>query len=145
GAINLWKVDEDAPTFQLTGHQKAVRDINFSRDGAFLFSISDDNTLKMWNAATGKLLLSRSLSSAPSRLCIGPNNAWLAVSNAQDGGVQLWNPETMQPTFKLNTQSLGITALACANMSQRLAVTNHNGLAFTWTCPYKAPPAPPQP
>ncbi|MFN7899359.1 MAG: WD40 repeat domain-containing protein [Synechococcaceae cyanobacterium] len=41
----------------LQGHTNSVNSVAFSPDGSRLVSGSDDNTLRLWNAATGKPIL----------------------------------------------------------------------------------------
>ncbi|MDZ8028259.1 MAG: TIR domain-containing protein, partial [Nostoc sp. DedQUE11] len=41
---------------QLTGHQNSVRNASFSRDGNRIVTASYDNTARVWDTSTGKLL-----------------------------------------------------------------------------------------
>jgi WD40 repeat protein len=59
GAIRIWRVDEivhagpDAeagPKLTLYGHGLQVWALSFSRDGKFLYSASDDSTVRTWDA-----------------------------------------------------------------------------------------------
>ncbi|HOK23849.1 MAG TPA: WD40 repeat domain-containing protein, partial [Candidatus Hydrothermia bacterium] len=38
------------------GHKDAVNSVCFSPDGKYIASGSDDNTIKLWEASTGKLV-----------------------------------------------------------------------------------------
>jgi WD40 repeat protein len=50
--------DQTAPALVLTGHTRAVRDLAFSPDSQRLATASDDETVRIWGAATGQELLS---------------------------------------------------------------------------------------
>ena len=42
------------PKFTLKGHTKAVYTVAYSPDGKLLASGNEDNTIKLWDVATGK-------------------------------------------------------------------------------------------
>jgi WD40 repeat protein len=52
--IKVWDVESGRELHTLAGHTAAVRSVAFSPDGKQVFSCSTDNTIRLWNAATGK-------------------------------------------------------------------------------------------
>ena len=74
-----------------TGHTDVVTDIAFSGDGQILASTSRDQTVKIWNVATGELINSLS-GNFVKALAIANNNRFL-VTGDQDGQVQIWQVE----------------------------------------------------
>jgi WD40 repeat protein len=57
--IQLWDPSKPAPTKVLEGHEGQVLSVSYSRDGKFIASASEDKTLKVWEAESGKLLFTR--------------------------------------------------------------------------------------
>jgi WD40 repeat protein len=68
--INLWKPSLEPP-LRLQGHMKVVLGLCFSPDGQTLASTSEDDTLRLWDVATGTTLR-----------CIEPDNLGAACSVA---------------------------------------------------------------
>lgn len=52
-SLRIWNIP-NSTDFSLRGHHKSVNDMTFSPDGSRLVSASDDGTLKVWDAKTGK-------------------------------------------------------------------------------------------
>jgi WD40 repeat protein len=46
--VKLWKLD-GTQLATLRGHSSAVRGVDFSHDGTFLASVSENNKLVLWN------------------------------------------------------------------------------------------------
>jgi WD40 repeat protein len=68
--------------------------VAFSPDGRFIASGSDDNTVKLWDADSGKLI--RSLEGHQNwvrGVAFSPDGRWLA-SGCEDNTVKLWEVET---------------------------------------------------
>jgi WD40 repeat protein/serine/threonine protein kinase len=78
----------------LSGHTSEVWAVTFSRDGRRLASASTDHTVRVWDAATGKLV--RALTGhtgAVWAVAFSPDGRWLATGS-DDQTVRLWDAAT---------------------------------------------------
>lgn len=82
------------PSRILTGHRDAVESIAFSSNGRTLASASDDETIKLWEMATGALRLTLQANSGPVHsIAFSPTG--LVIASASSGGndftCKLWD------------------------------------------------------
>ena len=52
--VNVYDAFNGQLLFQLLGHMKTVQDIQFSHDGQHLLTISDDQTMRLWDSRSGR-------------------------------------------------------------------------------------------
>ena len=73
----------------LEGHARGVRVLTFNADGTRLASASDDETVKLWDTATGQEVLSRQ--SLPNIVDIGfTRDGRKLIAVGQDGTTRIW-------------------------------------------------------
>ncbi len=53
----VWQIDGGKQLAVLSGHEDEIRDVSFSPDGTRLVTASEDKTARIWDAVTGKLLM----------------------------------------------------------------------------------------
>jgi len=93
----------------LTGHAARVNCIAFSQDGKRIFSCSDDNTIKSWDAETGEKLLSIDAHARPViSFAISPDGRRIcSVSRSfegygnHSGELSVWDAQSGQKLFAL--------------------------------------------
>ena len=93
-AFSVTAVAQKAELVVQTGHSFFVKSVAFSPDGKTLASGSDDDTIKIWDVATGKEL--RTLSghtSVVNSVAFSPDGKTLA-SGSGDGTIKLWEVES---------------------------------------------------
>ncbi|MCA2723233.1 MAG: protein kinase [Microcystis sp. M136S2] len=78
----------------LTGHSESVQSVVYSPDGRYLASGSSDNTIKIWEVATGKQLHTLTgHSSGVLSVVYSPDGRYLA-SGSQDKTIKIWEVAT---------------------------------------------------
>jgi WD40 repeat protein len=89
-AIRLFDLISSEPVGRLLGHLDDARRLAFSPDGRTLASTSLDRTLKLWNMATGRILLTLAEGELLENLAFSPDGTWLGVETAT-GQLRLWH------------------------------------------------------
>jgi WD40 repeat protein len=109
-ALRLFPSDGKAkPRLKFTAHAGAALAVAFSPDGKTLLTGGTDRALKVWEAATGKLLHSLnnhtgmvySLAIRPTvrnsnsedETVSDPRSSWQCASGSEDGTARVWQPE----------------------------------------------------
>jgi WD40 repeat protein len=118
--LTLWRGPSRIPYFA-TGHDKGILSLVFSPSGEQLASAGAGNMVKVWEAATGRLLYSFPRhENGVCSMVYRPDGKVLATGDGQ-GIIRIWDLQTgtVRQRFKGHTRP--ITALAFSADGQRLA------------------------
>ncbi len=116
----------------LEGHTDRVRALAWAPDGQQLASASDDDTLRLWDPATGQPTATlQGHTNWVRALAWAPDGQQLASASG-DGTLRLWDPATGQPTATLQGHTNWVRALAWAPDGQQLASASNDGTLRLW-------------
>jgi len=104
----------------LRGHHSIVLSVAFSPDGTRIASGSVDNTVIIWNAATGRVITTlHGHTHGVTGVAYSPDGKRLA-SASLDSTVILWNAETGEATFTLSGHASHVWSVAFSPDGKRI-------------------------
>ncbi|MFZ5774307.1 MAG: eIF2A-related protein [Thermodesulfobacteriota bacterium] len=117
----------------LQGHSQPINDLAFSPDGNRLASVSNDNTLRIWNVRYGTLentekkgrnnLLAVAYSADGNRVATAEN--W-------DGGVALWDAVNVRLIRSFQGHADWVLDAAFSPKGKELATASRDGSVYLW-------------
>lgn len=93
--VGLWNIESGEKLPFECAHQAEINDIQFSEDGRYLMSASDDQTLGVWDIESGEAV-HRLANQARVNTLVQVSESRL-VSGCEDGTATLWDLETGDP------------------------------------------------
>lgn len=112
--IIVWEINrideiQIIPVKRLKGHSHFVSDLKLSSDGQFCISSSWDNSLRLWDIATGKTIQSfLGHQKDVLSVCFSKDERQI-LSGSRDGTIKLWNTlGKCKKSFKDNTKNYWI-------------------------------------
>ena len=129
GDIQVWDINGNR-TVTYTGHSAEVTDIAWSPDGTDIVSAGRDGTVQVWNATTGRNILTYA---GDEPVAWSPDGKRI-VSGAVllDHTVQLRDATTGNNTYIYHGYSAQINVLAWSPNSTRIALAGLDGTVQVW-------------
>jgi WD40 repeat protein len=134
---------EAAVTQMFNGHEWAVVSAEFSDDGKFIITASEDNTARIWDAANGKELsvLAGHTARVTSVAFAPGNDPTRAVTASQDGAVKLWDTQENKEILTLDGHTREVTSVAFSPDGKYVLTASEDGRAILWlTTPWETAP-----
>ncbi|MBE9208783.1 serine/threonine protein kinase [Nostoc sp. LEGE 06077] len=126
------KTSEMFLTGTLTGHVKSVRSVVFSPDSKSLISASRDNTIKVWDLATGKEIRTlKGHTNGVSSVVISPDGQTL-VSASRDNTIKVWNFATGKEIRTLEGHTNGVSSVVISPDGQTLVSGSRDKSIKVW-------------
>jgi WD40 repeat protein len=117
--VRVWNLETRASVLALEGHKDSITRVAFCPSGKKLASSSLDNTLKLWDAATGKEAFTFHEEAGALGLSFSPDGVRLA-SGSGDHTVKLWAPPAPEASIHRPT-GLPVNHVVFSPDGQRLA------------------------
>ena len=139
--IRLWDVDTGAVRKILRGHQHGVEALALSPDGKTLISGGFDNTARIWDLATGKLLSTLNHDDPVLSVAISPDGKSVATAAARWGNgfygaspasVQVWDVATSKPSATLLEQPNQVFSMVFTPDGKSLMTASLSGALTMW-------------
>jgi WD40 repeat protein/basic membrane lipoprotein Med (substrate-binding protein (PBP1-ABC) superfamily)/DNA-binding SARP family transcriptional activator len=134
GEIHLWDLEtgDEPAIFSAAGHPGGVTAVAFSPDGVQLASVGMDNSLKIWDIDTGRLLNTKEELGyyGIHDVACSPDGSLLAIGG-DDYTFELFDAATLQKSAEFQNRDV-VDGLAFSPDGKQLASTTRSGVARVW-------------
>lgn len=114
-------------------HSKRVTDVAFSRDGQRVVTASDDGSVKVWDAWTGRGIAALEIQGRGRILSASWNsNGTQVVSSSQDGTVIIWDLQTETTRILLEGHPAKRIGAEFSEDGQHIVTFSRDGEVKTW-------------
>jgi len=114
------------------GHISPVTSVAFSPDGKTIASGSEDNTIILWDAATGEVRRQlKGHTNMVTSVAFSPDGKTIA-SGSYDDTIILWDAATGEMKRQLKGHSSGVTSIAFSPDGKTIASGNGDGTIILW-------------
>ena len=111
-AINIAALEHKKPDVVVQlGHSGDVTSVTFSKNGKLIISGGMDKTIKLWDAATGRLIRTLQYDMLINNVAVSPDGKYIA-SASSDNTVMIWDFATGQALKKLTGHIYSVNSVA---------------------------------
>ena len=108
-----------------------INDVEFSSDGEWVATASNDGTTKVWNAATGDLISIMTHDSQVHDVEFSPDGERVVTASDDDGTAKVWNVTTGELLATI-IHKYGVNDVEFSPDGERVATASYDGTAKVW-------------
>eukprot|EP00937_MAST-01D_sp_MAST-1D-sp2_P004918 g4918.t1 len=134
--IRLYEINTNNPNpaTSYDGHTSNVTAVGFQKDQKWMYTGSEDGTIKIWDLRASGCQRNYDAGVAINDVALHPNQAEL-VSGDQNGGIRSWDLRANSCVSELVPDSEGMTAMrsvAIAADASYVVAANNKGVCYVW-------------
>jgi WD40 repeat protein len=128
GVVALYEygLDANKELWNLSLHDKALRDLRFSDDGTHLYTVSSDRALKVTDVETSKLIYEIDKAHKTAINCVGCADQFVFTGD-DDGVVKVWDMRKKGPVFEWKENTEYISGFAHNHTKRILLAPSGDG------------------
>ncbi|MFH1998857.1 MAG: protein kinase, partial [Planctomycetota bacterium] len=127
----LWNFETQEKVLELKGHSGFLQSVVFSPDGGRIITASEDGTARIWDSASGDLLIT--LEHAAYVTCAGlSQDGKKAITGTSDGQVRLFDLETGAPPRILEKNHSALTCVGFNEGKDQLYAASSDGTLYVY-------------
>ena len=131
--VTVWDAVSGQQTLALKGHTLPVHSVVFSPDGKRIVSASDDNTLKVWDAACDQEMLTIDGAGYVNSMTFSPDGKRIASGGInRDNTVKVWDAVSGKETLTLKGHKTIVTSVAFCPDGKRIAAADQHRTVKVW-------------
>jgi eukaryotic-like serine/threonine-protein kinase len=127
--VRVWEVDPESTLPVLRGHISYVYPVAFSPDGRWIASGSwePDNTVQLWDAATGEPCKTLPHPGTVRTLAFDPDGRWLVSGGGDDDRLRVWDLATARVRKEIEVPTKSLHSVVIRPDGRRVAATAWDG------------------
>jgi WD40 repeat protein/serine/threonine protein kinase len=148
GEVKVWDAETGQEVFAVDAPAalQRPRTVAYSPDGKRLTQVSrsvsdnESSTMTVWNAQTGRELLTKKTHGQVATVAFSPDGkrlatgavAWSGTGALIDRAIRVWDAETGQELYSLKGHAMEVTSVAFSPDGSRLASASRDGTVKVW-------------